>query len=88
MKSVAILIDAGFAIKKLEPLLGRNVLPQDIIDFSTRCLKTGEELFRIYYYDCPPFEESHVHPVLVTLGHPIKKELREHSDEFRVVVFP
>lgn len=56
MKKAAILIDGGFVLPKLQRQLGKLPAAQDLRDFAVACLDQAEELFRIYYYDCPPFE--------------------------------
>ena len=64
MKTTAILLDGGFVTKKLYRMMGNtHATAQDIIAFAKKCLTADEELFRIYFYDCPPFEEVQTHPV-------------------------
>lgn len=58
MKSVAILLDGGFITKKIFPLLNhRNPTAQEIYDFAQTCVTKNEELFRIFYYHCLPYEK-------------------------------
>ena len=63
MKRVAVLLDGGFVIKRLKSFLGGEYpdAPQ-ILEFAHRCVAAHEELFRIYYYDCPPFAGTSVNP--------------------------
>lgn len=64
MKRTAILIDLGFALIKLKRGLGgRPVTAVDVQDFARRCLSADEDLFRIYCYHCPPYAETHPHPL-------------------------
>ena len=64
MKTIAVMLDAGFLKHTLYSALGyRHPTADDIIDFTKDCLRSDEELFRIYYYDCPPFEGRSVNPV-------------------------
>ncbi len=64
MKSVAVLIDGGFAVKKLRSKLGRMPTADDMCVFAAACLrKHEEELFRIYYYDCPPYDRLLQNPL-------------------------
>jgi uncharacterized LabA/DUF88 family protein len=66
MKKTAILIDGGFLRRKLP----QNVTYQDqakrIISFARNCIMPAEEeIYRIFYYDCPPYEggrREHKHP--------------------------
>lgn len=61
---VAILIDAAYLSRSLRPILRRFPSAEDILDFAARCLwRDNEHLFRIYYYDCPPYERRAIHPL-------------------------
>jgi hypothetical protein len=61
---VAVLLDGGFVQKRLYSLLGRKMpTAKDILSFAGKCVASDEELFRIYYYDCPPFGGTLVHPM-------------------------
>jgi len=63
-KPVAVLLDGGFVQKRLYMLLGRKMpTAKDILKFANKCVASDEELFRIYYYDCPPFGGALVHPM-------------------------
>ncbi|QYX30741.1 NYN domain-containing protein [Sphaerospermopsis torques-reginae] len=64
MKSVAILLDGGFVLKKLYAMLGNNhATAEDVIKFSQVCLDSDEDLFRLYYYDCQPYEQTQTNPI-------------------------
>jgi len=69
MKNVAVIIDGGFVRKTFQKYFKNHSLPtaNQIIELSKRILNDDEELFRIYYYDCPPFEKE--------LKKPISKEI-------------
>lgn len=61
---VAVLIDAGFFLHESHAPLGhRLVEPEEVIDAARSTLRKNEHLFRIYYYDCPPFEGTRNNPV-------------------------
>lgn len=63
-KRVAVLLDGGFVYKRLYALRGKKVpLAKDILSFAHKCVAEDEELFRIYYYDCPPFGGTLFHPM-------------------------
>lgn len=63
-KPVAVLLDGGFVQKRLYSALGRRQpTAKDILAFAVRCVGPDEELFRIYYYDCPPFGDALDHPM-------------------------
>ena len=64
---VAILLDGGFVKKKLSKLNGHFATVQEIVGvchdiMADDHLKT-RELFRIYYYDAPPFEGRSKNPI-------------------------
>lgn len=41
-----------------------NITERDIWDFANCCVRApDEDLFRIYYYDCPPYDKKEVHPI-------------------------
>ncbi len=64
MKTVAILLDGGFVLARLYQLLGRrHAIAQDVYDFALACANEDEEIFRIYYYDCPPWGETLSNPL-------------------------
>ena len=63
MKKTAVLLDLGFVLHKLHPLLGnRHASAIEVRDFALRCLQADEELFRIYCYHCLPYGEQETHP--------------------------
>ncbi len=43
--------------------LGRDVTAADLYAFGLKTLDSDEELFRLYYYDCPPFEGETTNPI-------------------------
>jgi uncharacterized LabA/DUF88 family protein len=63
-KRTAILLDGGYVTHSLYRTVG-NRLPtaNEVLDFAHGTLMPREDLFRIYYYDCPPFKGSHRHPL-------------------------
>ncbi len=63
-KKAAILIDGGFVLKRLYLLMGRTCPEaEDVYRFAHACLGDDEEIFRIYFYDCPPYEENACNPL-------------------------
>jgi len=63
LKKTAVLLDLGFVLHKLRPLLGnRQATATEVRDFALRCIQADEELFRIYCYHCLPYGEQEVHP--------------------------
>ncbi len=63
MKKVAILIDAGFLQKSL--FMGSEGKDAKVIlDYCSKLINNKEEeIFRIYYYDCRPFDKKKPLPV-------------------------
>jgi len=68
MDKYAIIIDGGFLKKKLGWKLKKKIIqPQYIIkhcqDLSNHADLKDHELFRIYYYDCPPYQKMGTNPI-------------------------
>ena len=63
----AILLDGGFVKKKLQETLGRFPTHNEVAELCQRTMAkprlAGKELFRIYWYDAPPFRETSVNPI-------------------------
>lgn len=69
MKSIAILLDGGFVRHRLHPILGhRHAEPDDVVRLAGAICTDSEDLFRIYYYDCPPYTGRKTNPLL---GEPV-----------------
>jgi len=62
-KKVAVLIDGGFARVKLGQAYRRQPTVEEIVRLGKSCLSEEEELFRIYFYDCPPFDKNKNNPI-------------------------
>ena len=70
MSKTAILVDGGFYRKRAKKLWGQRS-PQEtadgLITYARRHLKEhtySHELYRIFYYDCPPDNKQMYHPLL------------------------
>lgn len=63
MKKVAVLIDGGFLSKIFYKNTKRYMSPADVILVAKKIINKDEELFRLYYYDCPPFEQTLINPI-------------------------
>ncbi len=72
-KTVAILMDGHFVKMKIESLLNKGVdfeeepkkhaTPNHMCSLAYGCKTNNEEVFRIYYYDSLPFDETLVNPI-------------------------
>lgn len=64
---VGVLIDGGFFQSKFQSRFGRWAQPREIHDAGHRMLAesefSGDELFRIYYYDTRPYGGETHHPI-------------------------
>lgn len=60
--SVAILIDGGY-LRALAVKAGRKYNPDFIVACAHQTVSTDENLFRILYYDCPPYQGRTKKPV-------------------------
>jgi len=65
-KKTAVLVDLGFAIKKLQKILKRMPTAVEVRAFAVKCIEPDEELFRIYCYHCEPFDGTATHPLTGT----------------------
>ena len=69
MKKTAILIDGEWFRRRLETSLNPTDIPHGItadVLYRNALLSVDgskEEIFRIFYYDCPPFEGKEVNPI-------------------------
>ena len=68
----AIFLDGGFLRKRLGWVYKRKPSANDIVQYCSALIKSeqfiGSELFRIYYYDAPPFSSEKKH---ILTGEPI-----------------
>jgi uncharacterized LabA/DUF88 family protein len=66
LRKTAVLVDGGFFTKRHRKLFGESTavrIIKDIQNYSVRhCLKAKTELYRIFYYDCPPLTKRVHHP--------------------------
>jgi uncharacterized LabA/DUF88 family protein len=65
IKKAAVIVDGGFARKTFQKYFRQQSVPtpDHILALATRITHKDEELFRIYYYDCLPFEKALKTPV-------------------------
>ena len=65
---VAILIDGAFYLKRSQKLFGQKspkLRANELHIYCNRHVeKSGRDLYRIFYYDCPPSEKNFYHPLL------------------------
>jgi len=91
LKKTAVLLDLGFLLHKLRPILGnRQATALEVRDFALRCLQTDEELFRIYCYHCLPYARRETHPLtgaVIDFSATSKfKSMSHFVDDFQVVL--
>ena len=60
---VAVLLDGGYVRHQITKALKANPSVKNILKVATACVKTQDDLFRIYYYDCTLYEGTQVHPL-------------------------
>ncbi|MCH4157678.1 MAG: NYN domain-containing protein [Acidaminococcaceae bacterium] len=68
---VAILVDGGFYRRRAQKCIGEKTAQEraeELIEYCMRHLNQGHQkyydLYRIFYYDCPPMSKSVYHPLL------------------------
>lgn len=73
MAKTAILIDGGFYRRRAQLLFGDKSAEEranELMNYCSRHLKKDQygsrELYRIFYYDCPPMNKKLYHPLLKT----------------------
>jgi uncharacterized LabA/DUF88 family protein len=74
VKKLALLIDGG-CLRKWAAFAGKNYEPDLIEQVAKACVGADEELFRVLYYDCPPY--------LGTVKNPISGTLRQFTGSDR-----
>lgn len=62
-KRTAVLIDGGFLLPQLNRFYKRHATAAEVYNFAMKTLDPDEELFRMYYYDCPPYEGIETNPI-------------------------
>lgn len=71
MKKIAILVDGGFFKKRAKAIYG-NLSPEQLKEkllkqcydhVTCNSKNSTNELYRIFYYDCPPLEKKVTHPL-------------------------
>lgn len=71
MPKIAILVDGGFYRRRAQALYGEKRPDERLADLITYCRKhvndtkdkTHYDLYRIFYYDCPPMKKKVYHPL-------------------------
>jgi len=63
MKKVAVLIDGGFLSKIFKKKRKEHIKANNILALAEKIIKENEEIFRIYYYDAPPFDKILKNPI-------------------------
>jgi uncharacterized LabA/DUF88 family protein len=65
MKKVAVILDGAFVLSNLYRALDRRFpTAYELWEYAHACVRgPEEELFRIYFYDCPPYDGSERNPL-------------------------
>jgi len=66
MKSLVLMIDGGF-LRVAARMAKKNYTPDFIEAFSKACVRADEELHRVLYYDCAPYQGTQKLPVSGTI---------------------
>lgn len=92
MKKIAILVDGGFYRKRSKSVFGKKTAKQradELYRYCNRHLKEKHfdqdvysELYRIFYYDCPPIDKQVYHPLNSTTIDFSKNEMKAWTDDF------
>jgi uncharacterized LabA/DUF88 family protein len=68
MKKIAILIDGGY-LRAISKNAGHTYNPEFIEKFAKKCVASDEEVLRVLYYDCAPYDGNQKLPVSGTVHH-------------------
>lgn len=93
MGKTAIMVDGGFYRKQASFLFGEKAPEEranELVEYCHRHLKdtsrkqgpTYRELYRIFYYDCPPSEKTVYHPLTQRSVNLAKSDLNKWSKAF------
>ncbi|MEA3447598.1 MAG: NYN domain-containing protein [Bacteroidota bacterium] len=91
IKKTAILVDGGFflkryrsinRIKKLDPKKTANDLWEMCLYHLTQAKGEIFDLYRIFYYDCAPYEKKHYNPITGKIIDFSKTEQNQFQSEF------
>lgn len=88
MSKVAILVDGGFYRKRAQAIWGSMSSLERAKELHTYCLKhlsgthDKRELYRIFYYDCPPMTKKLFHPFLQNQVDFSKSDIYKWMTEF------
>jgi uncharacterized LabA/DUF88 family protein len=84
-KKVAVLLDGAFVLYRFYYMNNRHANAQEVVSMAMACLEEDEELFRIYYYDCPPYDGVEKRPFSNTeidfYNTPTSRRMRQLHDE-------
>lgn len=86
MGKTAILVDGGFYHKRAQVIYGDQTPEDKVKSLITHCFKhldqkDGQhELYRIFYYDCPPLDKKVIHPMTgKTVDYKSSAQYRENT---------
>jgi hypothetical protein len=88
LKKTAILVDGGFYRRRAQTLWGEKTAENRADELFTYCMKhlnhklEDRELYRIFYYDCPPAEKRVYHPLQDKTVNLKTSELHDWSEIF------
>lgn len=92
MKKVAILVDGGYYRKRSKTVFGKKTAKEradELYRYCNRHLKETHfkeeihnELYRIFYYDCPPIDKQVFHPLTRKTIDFTKSETKQWTNDF------
>jgi uncharacterized LabA/DUF88 family protein len=65
-KKVAVLMDGSFVLKKMESAMVKrssSITSEELYSFALSSIKSEEEVFRMFFYHCSPYEGTARHPI-------------------------
>lgn len=73
-KKIAIIVDGGYLSKIFQEKCSRHLQPDDVIKIAETIPTSDEEIFRIYFYNAPPFSGI--------LSNPLSLREKDYSKTF------
>lgn len=89
MGKVAVLVDGGFYQKRASYLFGEKTPEQranEMCIYARRHVSECDQLYRIFYYDCPPSDKNIYHPLTQARVDLKKTAMYSWCSEFQKVI--
>ena len=89
MGKIAVLVDGGFYQKRVNFLFGDKTPQQradEMMTYAHRHISKDDQLYRIFYYDCPPSDKNIYHPLTQSIVDLKKTSVYTWCKEFQKAI--